>query len=196
MLFSSAGSWRSANTDNLCLQGSWRKGGNMNLHIYSWQLRCKEIKIKIVERNHNHSFSFQMLKNSVSSLCFFSGSTTYLQSTVPIIVTIHPVPAVRVSRRAVTICEKFWVKWAAHHFIGMMFKIITTKSIIATKSNTRTTLSFPNHSTILSYLEILHHHPPNSTVSEWGNHDSSHSRSILCSEEKPQKKNSLWWSYN
>lgn len=132
-----------------------------------------------------------MLKNGVSPSwffwCFFSASTTYRQSTVPIIVTIHQVPAVRVSRRAVTICEKFWVKWAAHHFIGMMFKIITTKSIIATKSNTRATLGFPNHSTILSYLEMLHHHPPNSAVSEWGNHDSSHSRSILCSEGKPQK---------
>lgn len=98
---------------------------------------------------------------------FFSGSTTYLQSTAPIIVRIHhipnQVPVDRVSRKSVNICEKFWVKWLAQHFIGMMFKIITTKSIIATKSNTRTTLSFPNHSTILSYLEILCHHPPNSS---------------------------------
>lgn len=79
----------------------------MNFHVYSWQLRCKEIEVKIIERNHNHGFSFQMLKNGVSSLCFFSGSTMYLQSTFPIIVTIHQVPAVRVSRRAITICEKF-----------------------------------------------------------------------------------------
>lgn len=135
---------------------------------------------------------FRSLRMVFHHCVFFSGSATYLQSTVPITVTIHQVTAVRVSRRAVTICKKFWVKWAAHHFIGMMFKIITTKSIIATKSNTRTTRSFPNHSTILSYLEILHHHPPNSAVSEWGNHDSSHSRSILCSEEKPQKNLSLW----
>jgi len=58
MLFSSAGSWRSANTDNLSSQGSWRKGGNMNFHVYSWQLRCKEIKANFAGRNHTYGFSF------------------------------------------------------------------------------------------------------------------------------------------
>lgn len=99
MVFSSAGSWYSTNTDKLSSKYSWSWEESILLGL------LMVIELKFPKETTDFGFSFEMLKNR-----FFSASKVYLQIKFPIIVSFlhipYQIPVVRVSRKSVTICEK------------------------------------------------------------------------------------------